>query len=291
MNVEMTYEIGSNPTNEDAYVINETNNIFSAIDGATGLGGLSGKIAAETIGHALNRYSTFDTLLDCIKKGNNDLGVKTNKEFGSTIESIPKENRSTCGIAAIKINDKNLEYVHAGDCMIFIKYQDGEIRSLTHEHLFKLDSVAIEMMHGKIMDRYKQGKIPNENNEEDVKKFLNEIRAEILPTLIENRKKLNTKNGYSIIDGSLEAMDYVEFGKVPLLNITEILLLTDGMQLPSQNPTVGYSIWTESAKYAFNHGVETLKKHIIQLEQSDKICIKYPRLKLADDKTGILIKL
>jgi serine/threonine protein phosphatase PrpC len=290
--VEVAYQIGSSPTNEDAFVLNEANNIFSVIDGATGLGGLPGKIAAETIADALNNYTSHETLMGCIKKGNNDLRIKMNKEFGtSSIERIPKEARSTCGIAAIKINKKNLEYVHAGDCMIFIKYQGGEIRAVTYEHLLKIDRVAIELMHRIIIDHYKQGKVPNEESEEEVKMFLNTIRAEILPTLIENRRKLNTINGYSVIDGSPEAMDYLECGRVSLQNIDKILLLTDGLQLPSQSPTVGHSIWNESAKYAFDHGIDALKNYIIQLEQSDNICNKYPRLKPADDKTGILIKL
>jgi hypothetical protein len=142
-----------------------------------------------------------------------------------------------------------------------------------------------------IIDRYKQGNVPNEDCEDEVKLFLNTIRAEILPTLIENRRKLNTINGYNVIDGSPEAMDYLEYGRVSLQNIDKILLLSDGLQLPSQNPTVEHSIWNESAKYAFDHGIEALKNYIIQLEQSEKICIKYPRLKPADDKTGILINL
>ena len=261
------------------------------IDGATGLGGLSGKMAAETIANVLLNFDSTYTLFGCIQKGNDHLGIKTVRELGMDMKKIPKENRSTCGLAAIKINKTNFDYIHAGDCMIFVKYQTGEIRALTYDHIMKLDNISIELFNKKMTVYDQLGDAPNENDSEAVTRFLKNIRGEILPTLIENRRKLNTMNGYGVIDGSNEAMEYVEYGRVSLQNTSEILLLTDGLQLPSEDTIIGQSMWTETAEFAFENGLEHLKSHIIQLEQSDNICRKYPRLKPADDKTGIWIKL
>lgn len=38
-------------------------------------------------------------------------------------------------------------------------------------------------------------------------------------------------------------------------------------------------------------GLNQLEKHINEIEESDPVCINYPRLKKHDDKTGIMIYL
>ena len=69
----LVYLKGQNQENEDAYVVDSVRGVFSVIDGATGLGGLSGKIAAGIIKEAIIRYSN-GSLFDAILKGNEILG-------------------------------------------------------------------------------------------------------------------------------------------------------------------------------------------------------------------------
>lgn len=104
--------------------------------------------------------------------------------------------------------------------------------------------------------------------------------------LKENRNKLNTPNGYGIIDGSSEALSYLECGSVPLINVDKILLLSDGLKLHKEE-----SGWLKSAELAFEKGVAELYQTIQTEEEMDPACYLYPRLKKHDDKTGILIHL
>lgn len=276
------YKQGSNPTNEDAYVVNQEKELFAVIDGATGLGGLPGKIAAEAIQNGFDTGDFEDSLIEQISKGNTKLAKKTKQELGQGIEAIAKEKRSACGIAAIQIHENYMEYAQSGDCMIFVAYQDGGIQSLSYDHVMRLDKNAIFELYNAIDKR-----INPEISGEAFQEIYQEEKERIIPILKANREKLNTRGGYSIIDGTAEAMEYLTHGRIPLHQVGKILLLTDGMQLHGMEGDV----WKESANFAFKHGIDSLLDYVVQQEEADIFLKKYPRLKHADDKTGILVEL
>ncbi|WP_077601729.1 protein phosphatase 2C domain-containing protein [Oceanobacillus sojae] len=276
------YKQGSNPTNEDAYVVNQEKELFAVIDGATGLGGLPGKIAAEAIQNGFDTGDFEDSLIEQISKGNTKLAKKTKQELGQGIEAIAKEKRSACGIAAIQIHENYMEYAQSGDCMIFVAYQDGGIQSLSYDHVMRLDKKAIFELYNAIDKR-----INPEISGEAFQEIYQEEKERIIPILKANREKLNTRGGYSIIDGTAEAMEYLTYGRIPLHQVEKILLLTDGMQLHGMEGDV----WKESANFAFKHGIDSLLDYVVQQEEADIFLKKYPRLKHADDKTGILVEL
>lgn len=288
---DLVYLKGVNKENEDAYVAVEETGVFSVIDGATGLGSLSGKMAADIMKESLEQKSINEPLINRIQKGNAQLGrIVTEKMETDHFQSIPKENRSSCGIAAIRISGNRLEYVHGGDCMIFIQYRNKEIRQITFDHLAKLDGVSIELFTEAANSRLIDSSDPNTWREEAISHFLNEIKQEVMPKIIENRRKLNTKDGYGVLDGSPEAQEFLDFGTLSLQDAERILLLSDGLQIPLSKAS-GQEPWINTAEFAFANGLEALKDEVIRLELSDPACLKYPRLKPADDKTGILLEL
>lgn len=287
---DIVYLKGINKENEDAYVAMEDIGVFSVIDGATGLGSLSGKMAAEIIKETLEQGDKNESLIDCIDKGNVRICKKVCETMNAEdFDSIPKENRSTCGLATVKIKGNKVEYVHGGDCMIFVQYSNQEIRQITYDHLSKLDGVSIELHKHFIDSKLGDGVDPNTWSETEVTNLLKETRKEILPKIIENRRKLNTKGGYGVLDGSPEAISYLDYGVFSLHDAKRILLLSDGLQLPLHKAT-GQEAWVKTAKFAFDNGVEALKNEVLKLESTDRACYIYPRLKFADDKTGILIE-
>ncbi|MFJ7679212.1 protein phosphatase 2C domain-containing protein [Peribacillus sp. NPDC097198] len=289
---DVVYLKGVNQENEDAYVAMEETGVFSVIDGATGLGSLSGKMAAEIIKETLEQEAEHQSLMNSIDIGNGRIRKKVCEKMNTDdFDSIPKENRSTCGLATIRIKENKVEYVHGGDCMIFVQYGNKEIRQITYDHLSKLDGVSIELHKHSIDSRLGDGVDvdPNTWSETEITNLLKDTRQEILPKIIENRRKLNTKGGYGVLDGSSEAISYLDYGMFPLYDAKRILLLSDGLQLPFHKAT-GQDAWVKTASYAFDNGLEALKNEVLNLESTDKACYTYPRLKFADDKTGILIE-
>ncbi len=302
--IEKIYQPGNRPINEDAYVIEEKSGIFSVIDGATGLGGLSGKTASNILKSALEQGTANETLSMLVLKGNQSLGEASCKEWSAlsgqkrdqvTLPMIPKAQRSSCGLAAIKLFQQpetllgKMKYIHAGDCMIFVEYHNGDVRGLTYDHIDKLDHHAIELMVKEWNNRLKDGENPNSWPSEQIKAAMEDIRLNILPLLQSNRNKLNTSIGYGIVDGSPEVEHFLEGGTINLIDVKQILLLSDGLKLHLK--TSSSFGWEDTAKYAFKFGLSALLQKVLEMETGDPACYEYPRLKQHDDKTGILITL
>jgi hypothetical protein len=291
--IQLIHEKGYAEVNEDAYVLNRDDHVFAVIDGATGIGGLSGKLAAETIKNAINDGRHESELWDRVSSGNDHLGKRILENTGATtLEEVKKEVRSACGLAAIRLDfeRQRFDYVHAADCMIFLQFTDGLIRMLTYDNVSPFDTVSISVRHQAMKSMVPEGDNPNHWSNEDRITLMNQAKEKALPVIKENRTRFNTKGGYSILDGSPEALNFLETGQCSLNRVANILLVTDGLQLPNQKAG-GTDNWLETASYAFEHGLAALKEEVDRMEKSDPACFTYPRHKPADDKTGILLSL
>ena len=76
--------------------------------------------------------------------------------------------------------------------------------------------------------------------------------------------------------------------KLNLDNVTNILLLTDGLFLPQEDPNKG-EVFDTLVKFYLVNGLTKLKDYVRNLEESDSKCIKYPRFKKHDDITAISV--
>jgi hypothetical protein len=62
---------------------------------------------------------------------------------------------------------------------------------------------------------------------------LSEIRAELRPVLARHREMMNVAGGYSVLDGSADAERFIEHGVINASLVSRVLLLSDGLQLPT----------------------------------------------------------
>ncbi|MFZ3577634.1 hypothetical protein [Virgibacillus sp. DJP39] len=288
MKVSKVYKKGLKDINEDAFVINQEDLIYAAIDGATGLNGAPGHIASQIIQEKLYLPMKDSSLYNRVDFANKRLEEEMiefyRKNFEKLsipgIKGIPKMQRSSSGMSAIQIDEAKLffEYIHAGDCMLFLQYENSDIRTITYDLIQYLDQEAInEMVRLREQDgNYNLG--------------AEELREKVKHILVENRGKLNTNKGYGIIDGSEEALFHLESGRVALKRVKKILLLSDGLLLPTKHGEED-NAWDVSARIAFNQGLNGLLEEVEKREAEDPDCQIYPRLKEKDDKTGVLLEL
>ena len=272
-------------TNEDAYVINEKNHIYAAIDGATGLKGIPGYFASYALRDALSAENSQLSLRERIELGNESLAAKTVQYYNEhytkvdKIDDVEKNNRSSTGLAAIQFSDDGqwIDYSHAGDCMLFLQYENGDIRTVTYDLIQYLDGQVVAEM-------VRLRSLPENENLSVL-----DIREQVKHMLLKNRNCLNTAKGYGIIDGSKASLEQMEYGRLSLRKVKKILLLSDGFTYPVTNSEEDE--WLISAEIAFESGLDVLLEDILQKENSDPNCVTYPRLKKSDDKTGILLEL
>ncbi|MEW9677443.1 hypothetical protein ABRT01_14860 [Lentibacillus sp. L22] len=287
MHVSSVYKKGSKEINEDACLMNEKAGIYAAIDGATGLYGVPGYIASYAVKEELNKATGDQSLFTYITLANDRIQKETMNYYEANIKQsgvtnflqIPKVKRSSTALAAIKIapDDSFLEYVHAADCMLFLQYETGTIRMVTHDLLQDLDNIAIHKL--------------VEEREKDTNRqlSLSDLSETVKPILKENRGKANTYGGYSVIDGSEEVLDFLERGRISLNRVSKMLLVSDGLLLPQKLDE--RDAWMKTAHLAFSNGLDQLVTEVEKRENDDPHCVTYPRFKRMDDKTGILIEL
>ncbi|PBB05998.1 PP2C family serine/threonine-protein phosphatase [Salimicrobium humidisoli] len=282
MRISTVNKQGNENTNEDAYVVNEKAGVFAAIDGATGLEGVPGHIASHAVRDTLASATGEELFDELVEAANLQVAEETLNWLGSgdaaEINDVPKGKRSTCALAAISIDRERLSltYAQAADCMIFLQYRDGDIRTVTYDLLSHFDRKAID-------------EIVEMRSGQNKKAPISEARKAVRSTLIENRSLLNTDAGYSVIDGSKEAVKHLESGRLSLKKVTGVLLLSDGLMMPTGLEEADG--WEQAAAIAFQHGLDRLVSEVEERENNDPECITYPRLKMMDDKTAVLIEM
>ncbi|MTW85205.1 hypothetical protein F3157_05975 [Virgibacillus dakarensis] len=266
--------------------MNEKAGIYAAVDGATGLDGVPGYIASHAVKEELNKATDDHSLFSYVKLANERVQKETMNYYEANIKKssvtdfleIPKIVRSSTALAAIKVapDYSFLEYVQAADCMLFLQYETGAIRMVTHDLLQDLDSIAIHKL--------------VEKRERSTNRHLGlgHLREMVNPILLENRSKANTYGGYGVIDGGEEALDFLERGRISLNRVSRILLVSDGLLLPQKLDEP--DAWIKTADLAFSDGLDQLVKEVGKREDDDPHCVTYPRFKKMDDKTGILIE-
>ncbi|MFD3274529.1 protein phosphatase 2C domain-containing protein [Paenibacillus dendritiformis] len=267
---------GSGIWNEDALVVNERNQVYGVVDGATSLGGYrdesgytGGYIAAQLLAaHALEAADGMP-LEQMVMQANAALWDRM-KEAG--IDTADKAQLWSAAFALFRVREDWIEYVQAGDCMLFARYEDGTYRRLTHDQVAPFDR---PLLHKR-----------QEALELGIREPA-EILRYLLPFQRENRFRANTPGGYAVLNGDPALERGMETGRISRSGLTAIYAVTDGLfhGMEAENQD---DVWTQMLEAIDRQGLEAYAKRLIEREQADSDCSVCPRLKISDDKTGIV---
>jgi hypothetical protein len=172
---------------------------------------------------------------------------------------------STCA-SVVRITDTSFDYLQIGDNPILFVYKDGMMQSIMTGH----DTENLVLWKKLV--------------EEGVEDIRNDKLME--EQLLKNRREANVV--YGVLNGENEAIKFIKSGSVPKDKIKYILIFTDGMLVPKQNPNDAEDFKTIVSLFE-KGGLEKVKNYIRKLENSDLNCLKYLRFKPHDDITAIAI--
>src|SRR5699024_1205259 len=123
LDITKIYKKGYSAVNEDAYAINHSDSIYAVMDGATGLGTLSGDIASRVVQEEMLKENHDQSLLERITKANQLTGEATVDHYKATVGTVEEDasqhmaklHRSSTGTAIIQFNraQTTFDYVHA----------------------------------------------------------------------------------------------------------------------------------------------------------------------------------
>jgi len=266
--VETILEKGSGTLNED--VLLEAGNLFGVFDGATSLDGhtlcdgLSGGLmAARTATSVFQRNGS--SLVSLAEQANNRIRQTLLKH------GIPLGERHrlwSTSMAVIRLRGNRLEYCQTGDSLILFVHHDGSYRLVTPD--IDIDRETLGLWR---------------NSRTSAAATIHELLAEQIQQV-----RLQMNIDYGVLNGEPEALHFLRHGYEDLDGVSDILLFTDGLFLPRENP-LEESDWDGFVELYRLGGLRAVRDQVRRLQQTDPDLKKYPRFKVHDDIAAVAIRL
>ena len=259
-------EKGSGEFNED--VLLEEGNLLGVFDGATSLdirrfqdGLTGGLLAARTA--AASFYGNRCPLDQLAKEAN------LNIQKAQLDESIGLDERHklwSTSLAVVHLDGNRLEYCQTGDALILLVLKDGDYKVITPDIDIDRDTLQF----------WKEMQVsPGACIHEVLAEQIHKIRLEMNIT-------------YGVLNGEPEALDFIRHGYENLTNVSDVLLFTDGLHLPRENPLEEHD-WQSFVELYLQGGLQAVRDHVRHLQRQDPACRKYPRFKMHDDIAAVAI--
>jgi len=266
--VEKVYSKGIRQINEDEILIKD--NIFAVFDGASSLikflnkeGKTGGKIAAEI---SKNVFSENEGSLKNLAIKANDIireKMKSNK-----ININRKEALWSTSAAVIRIKKDSAEFFQIGDSLILLVLKKGKPKLVTKYYDQDIET----------MIKWKRLADKKEDN----------INEKLIGQKIKIRRMANIR--YGDLNGEKDAIKFFNTGKFRLENVKSIILFTDGLLVPKENPE-DEEDWNKFISIYNKLGLKGLLNYVRSIENTDPNCFLYPRFKKHDDIAAIAIRL
>jgi len=265
MKIDSLTDQGSGSTNEDQILAAQP--VFAVFDGVTSLNkyvdesGKTGGLLASSIAR-----ETFDKS----DKSLLELATEANKRIRSAmhekgIDTSDKLNLWATSVAAIRILEKEIEWLTVSDSIIMVFDTNGGHRlpGKFHNH----DLATLKLW------------------KELAARGVENIREQLNDVIVENRRRMNID--YGALNGEPGFVRFVETGTCELENIAHIVLATDGLFVPTENPED--EGWDQFAALYLAGGIKRIRDFVREREESDPKCWRYPRFKVRDDIGAIAI--
>lgn len=268
MKIEHLTEKGSGIVNEDSFLI--APNLYGVFDGATGLikyadvnGNTGGLIASKTAKTIFER-NRGKPLINSIKETSAEL-MREMKDASINLED--KAGFFATSVSVIRIKGGSIEYLQVADSPIVFIHKNGKLQVFEDDH----DLEAMQMRKS-LSD---QG--VKDPHDERLEKLLYKSRR-------------NANVTYGFLNGDDKVLNFTKQGFVLKENIKYILIFTDGMLVPQEDPNKPKN-YEKIVQLFQKGGLVSVKNHVRQLENGDPDCVKYPRFKQHDDLTAVAITL
>lgn len=259
-------EQGSGDMNED--VLFEQRNVYGVFDGATSLdghrfqGGLTGGLLAATT--AARAFQKSDCTLDLTAQEANQRIRELQLLDGAGLPERHTLWSTSC--AVVRLAGNQLEYCQTGDAVIMLVLRDGTYRVISPD--VDIDRETLHIW---------------KNMQVESGMRIQEVLADQIRNV-----RLGMNISYGVLNGEPEALDFIRHGYEDLTDVSDILLFTDGLHLPRENPLAEHD-WQSFVTLYRRGSLTAVRDHVRRLQQQDPECRKYPRFKVHDDIAAIAI--
>ena len=259
---------GSHNLNEDSMVANTDTGIFAVFDGASGLNpftdaeGRTGAYLASNIAREVFGAGG-ESLLGLTATANKR--IRTAMAY-QKIGTSDKINRWATSVAAVRVHSDSFDWVWVSDSIILVVYDDGSYKALVDD--YEHDQETLSLL------RELTGK-----GDPDPKAGIRDI------TLYQRRQMNIT---YGFVAGEEIPPQYLHTGTESLKGVRHILLFTDGMLVPKEDPRAKDDFDAVVSEY-LKGGLKGWLAYVRSLEDNDPGLKRYARFHPHDDATAVAV--
>ncbi|TQY40503.1 hypothetical protein, partial [Clostridioides difficile] len=198
--------------------------------------------------------------------------IEVKKEYELRLNGfkVEKLDLPSSSIVVVKFHENKVEYFLLGDCALFIK--NGDSKVIKDRSICKFDNTVF----------YEMSKL---SNLEEM--AFDEIRTSVMDTIVSNRLKKNTKEGYWILDFDEEAVENSIYGYIEIKKDFQLMLTSDGFTSACDR----YNLIKEEEliRIAEKFGIGYIHNKVRDFEDNDYKAVKVPRFKVKDDSSCLYL--
>lgn len=196
------------------------------------------------------------------------------RQSASWLDARGADGRETpaASFAFIRLLGDEVEIARLGDCLVLLEATDGAVRAMDHPVLEQIEASTRRA----VVDWQAAGITDPQ-----------EIRARMLPTLRAQRQRRNRADGYGVLAPEQGCVAMMHVDCLPARGLRRLLLASDGYYRLVDH----YSVLDDTGlvRETERRGAATLLKQLRKIEAGDPLGAAYPRLKISDDATAVLI--
>lgn len=265
--IERAFQAGGPRPSEDHLCCRQ--DLFAVFDGASSLSpqlynGQTGAWWASYL--AGNEFIKNDAPLI-------DLGQRANRRLKTamTAAGVPAADRLACwstSAAAVRLGEDDAEWLQIGDCQIVAIAADGSYQLLTSgPHHDRPTLLSLKEL---------------------IRQNVPHPHQALRPHVEAVRLRMNQE--YGVLNGDDSAAEFFSGGRISLKDIKHLLLFTDGLLPPLEDPEREHDIDSIVALY-LEGGLALVQQQVRLMEENDPDCRRYPRFKKHDDIAAIALSL
>ncbi|HET6159982.1 MAG TPA: protein phosphatase 2C domain-containing protein [Dongiaceae bacterium] len=196
------------------------------------------------------------------------------RQSASWLDARGADRRETpaASFALIRLLGDEIEIARLGDCLVLLESEDGAVKALEHPVLEEIEASTKRA----VLDLRAIGLT-------DPK----EIRERMIPALRAQRRRRNRPDGYGVLAAEQSCVAMMQIDRVPARQLRRVLLSSDGNYRLVDH--YGAMSDAELVRETDRQGAAALLKQLRAIEVADPTGAKYPRLKMSDDATALLI--
>jgi hypothetical protein len=174
--------------------------------------------------------------------------------------------------ALVRLIGADIEVLRLGDCLVLLEASDGTVTVMDHPVLAAIEAET----RSALLTLRAQGIT-------DPKQAF----TTMMPRLRAERLRRNRPDGYGVLAAERSCLPMIHLDRMPARSLRRILLASDGFYRLVDH--YGAASDAELVRRTADIGADAMLQQLRAIEAADPLATRYPRLKIADDATALLL--